>query len=90
MIAEEEIVAEVQPELMKQESSESSESTEEWYPVKPKPTEATGEWDPAKPKKKRRKTSKEYKEQARESSSLRCMLHCCSLSLYSTRSGLHP
>ena len=77
MIAEEEIVAETQPELIKHESSESSDSTGEWDVVKPKPRTATEEWGPTKPKKRRKKSSKEYKEQARESSSLRCMLHCC-------------
>jgi len=73
MIEEEEIVAETQPQLVKPEFSESSESTDEWEPVKPNKSKTAG--NPNKPK--RRKTSKDYKEQARESSSLRCMLHCC-------------
>ena len=72
MIEEEEIVAETQPQLIKPESSESSESTDEWEPpAKPKQNKTAGN------NRKRRKTSKQYKEQARESSSLRCMLHCC-------------
>ena len=64
MIAEEEIVAETQPELAKDLSGESSESTDEWEPVK-------------KPKRKRRKTNEQYKERARESTTLRWMKHCC-------------
>jgi len=73
MIEEEEIVAEAQPQFIKPESSESSESTDEWEPVKPNKKKTSGNPNKAK----RRKTSKGYKEQARESSSLRCMLHCC-------------
>ena len=73
MIEEEEIVAETQPQLIKPESSDSSESTDDWEPVKPNKSKTAGNSNKAK----RRKTSKGYKEQARESSSLRCMLHCC-------------
>ncbi len=61
---EEEIVAKTQPELAKDLSGESSESTDEWEPVK-------------KPKRKRRKTNEQYKERARESTTLRWMKHCC-------------
>ena len=67
MIAEEEIVAETQPSLLDQGSktlTSDSSTTEEWEPIK-------------KHKRKRRKTNAEYKDRARESTTLRWMKHCC-------------
>ena len=69
MIAEEEIVAETQPALLDQGSkslTSDSSTPDEWEPIK-------------KHKRKRRKTNAQYKDRARESTTLRWMKHYCAV-----------